>query len=163
MTRRSGDRARSAPAGSGSEVFPTPTPMSSTPTSTWLSRGPRRCPTTAEAAQKRLIAHDPQDPAAYDNLGTLRLRTRRYDEAASAYRQSLRYRTNHPATYLNLGAALKDGGRIGEAVAVWEQALRLAPGEPSVHAELARLGQSSHAWIDEKGALARRDVTALAP
>jgi tetratricopeptide (TPR) repeat protein len=90
---------------------------------------------------KHGIAHDPQDPAAYYNLGTLLLRTRRYDEAACAYRQSLRYRTNHPATYLNLGAALKDGGRISEAVAAWEQTLRLALGDPSVHAEMARIGR----------------------
>ena len=66
---------------------------------------------------------------------------RRYDEAACAYRQSLRYRTNHPATYLNLGSALKDGGRISEAVAAWEQALRVAPGDPVISAELARVRQ----------------------
>ena len=84
----------------------------------------------------------PQDPGAYDNLGTLLLRTRRYDEAACAYRRSLRYRTNHPATYLNLGAALKDGGRISEAVAAWEYAPRLAPGDPSVRAELVRDGRA---------------------
>ena len=72
-------------------------------------------PEDAEQALKNLIDHDPDDPSAYYNLGTLLLRTRRYDEATSAYRQSLRYRTNHPATYLNLGCALKDSGRIGRS------------------------------------------------
>jgi tetratricopeptide (TPR) repeat protein len=115
----------------------------------FTGRSHRRCqflfehgsPDEAEAALKTLIARDPQDPAAYHNLGTLLLRTRRYDEAACAYRQSLRSRTNHPATYLNLGAALKDGGRMSEAVAAWEQALRLAPGDPIGRAELARTGR----------------------
>jgi protein O-GlcNAc transferase len=88
-----------------------------------------------------LIEHAPEDASAYYNLGTLFLRSRRYDEAARAYRQSLRFRTNHPATYLNLGCALKDSGRIEEAVTAWEQALRLAPGDPMVRAELAQAGR----------------------
>jgi tetratricopeptide (TPR) repeat protein len=98
-------------------------------------------PDDAERALKSLIEHAPEDPSAHYNLGTLLLRTHRYDEAACAYRQSLRFRTNHPATYLNLGCALKDSGRIEEAVLAWEQALRLVPGDPSVRAELAQVGR----------------------
>ena len=69
------------------------------------------------------------------------MRSGRPEEAATAYRLSLRYRTNHPATYLNLGSAPKDAGRMSEAVAAWEQALRLAPGDPAICAELARVGK----------------------
>ena len=64
----------------------------------------------AEQALKCLIDHDPDDAAAHYNLGTLLLRTQRYDEAVLAYRQALRCRPNHPATHLNLAAALAAAG-----------------------------------------------------
>jgi tetratricopeptide (TPR) repeat protein len=97
----------------------------------------------AQPLQKlpRRFSLDPQDASAYHNLGTLLLRTARYDEAVQAYRQSVRFRLNHPATYFSLGYALKDSGRIEEAVGAWEQALRLAPNDPSAKGELMRHGR----------------------
>ena len=56
------------------------------------------------------------------------LRSRRHDEAAQSFRQSLRHRADTRATYLHLGFALKESGRIEEAVSAWQQVLRLCAG-----------------------------------
>ena len=96
----------------------------------------------AERALQALIDHDPADASAHHNLGTLRMRTQRYGEAAEAYRRSLSLRPDYAATHLNLGYALKDSGRLDEAVAEWEQTLRLAPGDTAARDGLARIGRS---------------------
>ena len=89
---------------------------------------------------RRLIARTPQDPSAHHNLGTLLLRSGRFDDAEQSYRQSLRYRSNHVDTYLRLGYALREGRRAAEAAAAWEQVLRLSPGHPVALDELRRMG-----------------------
>jgi predicted Zn-dependent protease len=57
----------------------------------------------AEVALQSLIDHDPGDASAHHNLGTLRMRTQRYDGAVEAYRRSLSLRPRYAATHLNLG------------------------------------------------------------
>jgi Flp pilus assembly protein TadD len=96
----------------------------------------------AEVALQSLIDHDPDDASAHHNLGTLRMRTQRYDGAVEAYRRSLSLRPRYAAKHLNLGYALKDSGRLDEAVAEWEQTLRLAPGDPAARQELVRVGRT---------------------
>jgi tetratricopeptide (TPR) repeat protein len=75
----------------------------------------------AEQTLRSLIAHSPDDASAHYNLGTLLMRTNRFDEAVGVYHQSLRYRPNYAATYLNLGYALRDSGRIDEAATAWSR------------------------------------------
>jgi Flp pilus assembly protein TadD len=89
-----------------------------------------------------LIERSPDDASAHHNLGTLLLRTRRFDEAAESYREALRLRPDNPATYLHLGYALKEAGRTAEATLAWEQVLRLAPGDPAALEELRRLRET---------------------
>jgi tetratricopeptide (TPR) repeat protein len=95
-------------------------------------------PAAAEQALRSLIGRDPSDAASHQNLGTLLLRLKRYDEAAREYRQALRLRADAPATHLLLGYALKESGRLAEAVAAWEEVLRLAPENAAARAELKR-------------------------
>ena len=95
----------------------------------------------AEEALRFLVENYPNEPSAHHNLGTLLLRLKRYDDAASSFRQALRHRADAPATYLHLGYALKESGRIDEAIAAWQQVLRLAPGDPSARDELIRARQ----------------------
>ena len=99
-------------------------------------------PEEAEAAVLALIALDPADPRSHQNLGTLLLRAGRFDEAARAYRQSLRFRSDSAVTYMNLATALKESGRIEEAVGAWEQVLRLVPGDPTARRELILAGRA---------------------
>jgi Flp pilus assembly protein TadD len=89
------------------------------------------------------IEHDPRDSSVHHKLGTLRLATRRCDEAVQEYRQALRYRPNHAATYLQLGYALKESGRLSEAVPAWEHVLRLSPGDPSARRELMQVRRAT--------------------
>ena len=98
----------------------------------------------AEAALRTLIDHQPADACAHHNLGILMLRSRRHDEAAQSFRQSLRHRANAPATYLHLGFALKESGRIEEAVSAWQQVLRLAPADAAALEELKQAGHSGN-------------------
>jgi tetratricopeptide (TPR) repeat protein len=99
-------------------------------------------PEEAEAATLALIAHDPGDARSHHNLGTLLLRAGRFDDAARACRQSLRFRSDSAATYMNLAAALKGSGRLEEAVGAWEQVLRLVPGDPTARRELILAGRA---------------------
>jgi tetratricopeptide (TPR) repeat protein len=96
-------------------------------------------PAAVESALRALIAHDSSDAPAHQNLGTLLLGLKRYEEAAQSFRQALRYRASEPPTYRYLGYALKESGRIEEAVAAWQQVLRLAPGDPEATEELSRV------------------------
>ena len=91
----------------------------------------------AEPGFKVLRDHDPDDAPAYHAPGILPPRTRPYDEALQAYRQSLRFRACDPDAYLNLGDTLKDSGPIYEAIAAvnkydgWPTATRRRPGYDS--------------------------------
>ncbi len=61
----------------------------------------------------RLTRVDPTDPSAWHNLGTLKFRQRSYDEAITAYRESLRLRPRSAATHELLDRAIslrQEGG-----------------------------------------------------
>jgi tetratricopeptide (TPR) repeat protein len=77
-----------------------------------------------------LIARQPGDACAYHNLGTLKSKAERFDEAVSAYERSIALRPNFALSYLTLGHALEDRGRIDEAISAWQHTLRLAPNNP---------------------------------
>jgi tetratricopeptide (TPR) repeat protein len=88
-------------------------------------------PDDAREAIEGLLRRDPQDAAAYHNLGSVRYRLGQYEASADAYRQSLQLRPSSASTYLHLGYALREAGRLPEARTAWQQALRLAPGQPN--------------------------------
>jgi Flp pilus assembly protein TadD len=100
-------------------------------------------PAEAERVVSELVRRAPADAAAHHNLGTIRLRLKRYPAAVQAYRDALGHRADAPTTQLHLGYALKECGRLEEAVAAWEEVLPLAPGDPAATAELQRAVQLS--------------------
>ncbi len=85
-------------------------------------------PADSEKALKELIRRQPEDAAAHHNLGTVKMRMRRFQPAVEAFQKSLEYRPNSSPTYLHLGYALRECGRLEEAIQAWEQVLRLDPG-----------------------------------
>jgi GT2 family glycosyltransferase/tetratricopeptide (TPR) repeat protein len=67
-------------------------------------------PTAAEAALRALVEHEPEDPSAHHNLGTVLLLSRRFDEAVVAYRRSLDLRPDAAGTQAQLRVALQRAG-----------------------------------------------------
>jgi GT2 family glycosyltransferase/tetratricopeptide (TPR) repeat protein/2-polyprenyl-3-methyl-5-hydroxy-6-metoxy-1,4-benzoquinol methylase len=96
-------------------------------------------PAEAEQALQDLTRRQPQDAAAFHNLGTARVRLGRPEAAAESYRQSLRLRPESPATCVSLANALRDCGRLPEAVEAWEQTLRLDPGNREAREALSQV------------------------
>jgi Flp pilus assembly protein TadD len=93
-------------------------------------------PGDADKALQDLVKLEPDNASAWHNLGTVRMRLRRYGAAVEAYRRALELRPNAPATALHLGCALKEGGRQEEARQAWETVLRLDPGNRQALIEL---------------------------
>ncbi len=84
-------------------------------------------PAETEQELRQLLRLDPENAAAYHNLGTVHFRLHCYPEAVQAYQESLRHRPNTPGTYVQLGNALRESCRLGEAVSAWQEVLRIDP------------------------------------
>ena len=93
----------------------------------------------AESAFRALIERDPQNAAAYHNLGSILFKLGRYDESVAAYRDSIRLRPQSAATYDHLAFALRESCNMPEAVAAWKTALAIDPNDPIATDELQKL------------------------
>jgi tetratricopeptide (TPR) repeat protein len=96
-------------------------------------------PAAAETALVALVGCDPENSAAYHNLGTVYLQTRRPDRAVDAYRAALRHRPDNAPSWVNLGHALLASGQHNEAAHAWREALRHNPGDTDAAAALREL------------------------
>jgi tetratricopeptide (TPR) repeat protein len=96
----------------------------------------------AERSFGRVIALDPQESRALNNLGLSYEAQNRIDEALATYRRAIeaQRRPPHPSEQplLNLGALLNKNGRYTEAVAPLQQAIALAPSSSRCHEELSK-------------------------
>jgi len=88
-------------------------------------------------ALTQLVARDPENAAAHHNLGTVCRWRGQYEEAAEAYRASLRLRPESADTCIQLGHAFAGCGRDADAISAWQEALRIAPDEPRAAAALS--------------------------
>jgi superkiller protein 3 len=70
---------------------------------------------------------EPRNADAYYNLGHLRAHQGRWDDAVTAYRQTLHVMPEHPQAHSNLGQILAQQGKVADAVAEFEAALRVDP------------------------------------
>ena len=95
------------------------------------------------------------------NLGEVRRRRDRADEAAACYRRAIQARGDYPEAHNGLGMALDDMGQSLEAIAAFERGLELRPDFVDALLNLAA------AWLHRGGsdeALARcREAGRLAP
>lgn len=73
----------------------------------------------------------------WNNLGVLRARHKRYEDAMSAFEGALKGDSTDPVFNLNLGVCLSFLKRPQEATQYLEEALRLAPDDPEIHLLLA--------------------------
>lgn len=95
----------------------------------------------AEAAFQQVTEVDRTGRAAkaYFQLGYVRVRLDRYEQATRAYRDAIRIRPDYAEARNNLALALEDQGDVAGAIHELEKGLRLAAGVPSLAFNLGRL------------------------
>jgi arylsulfatase A-like enzyme/Flp pilus assembly protein TadD len=74
---------------------------------------------------RHLIAVDPSNGLAYENIGTIQLEKNDNASAEASLRQALKIDPNLPAAYTALGVALTRNGRKAEAIDAWKRAVEL--------------------------------------
>ncbi|MFK3890578.1 tetratricopeptide repeat-containing sulfotransferase family protein [Sphingomonas sp. NPDC079357] len=90
-----------------------------------------------EAADyETIVAADPRDYRAWNNLGSARLAEGRVDDAVAAFDEAVRYAPNEVGLYLNLAQALRDAGRFDVRQQVMRDTAALFPNDPEVQLEL---------------------------
>jgi arylsulfatase A-like enzyme/tetratricopeptide (TPR) repeat protein len=72
---------------------------------------------------------DPTNGLAYQNIGTLQLRSGDRAAAEASLRRALAVDDSLPGAYTTLGVVLSGTGRSAEAVEVWKRAVAIDPGE----------------------------------
>lgn len=102
-------------------------------------------PADAEACYKQVLALNERDLNALNNLGTLNLQYRRYEEGMRLIRRSLEIQPAQPQGHMFLGNALKDLKRPSEALPCYDRAIALKPdlaaayyNRGNAHADLQR-------------------------
>jgi tetratricopeptide (TPR) repeat protein len=86
-----------------------------------------------------LLSGRPNDSAAWNALGLVRLQQRKPDEAISAFRRGIELQPEFPEAHNNLGGALAETGDRTGAVAHFREAIRLQPDLAGAQRNLAKL------------------------
>ena len=109
-------------------------------------------PREAIAPFRRATEFTPDNPGAFNNLGSAYLHVGDFDRAADAFSRSLALEPRR-ASYSNAGTVLYYRGRYREAVEMFRKAIELAPADHRVWGNLAdalllesRLDESSQAY-----------------
>jgi tetratricopeptide (TPR) repeat protein len=93
----------------------------------------------AEQQFKRVIALDPNDSAAYVDLGGLYVQENRSDEAIQCFQQAIKKDPNDSNSFYNLAVLYQLKGRDDLALPLYRDVLRLKPGDPDTLQNMARL------------------------
>jgi arylsulfatase A-like enzyme/tetratricopeptide (TPR) repeat protein len=94
----------------------------------------------AAAVFRRLIAADPSNALAYENLGMTELQARDVKAAESSLRRAIDLDPSLAGAYTALGVVLANTGRVPEAVEAWKKALALDPSDQNAADNLKRVG-----------------------
>jgi tetratricopeptide (TPR) repeat protein len=90
----------------------------------------------AEEGLQILVSRFPADAAAHHNLGTVYLRTQRFQEAEVESRISLRLRPAFAPSAVHLAFALENQGKVQDAVQAWQAVLAIEPRHKLAHYSL---------------------------
>ena len=101
-----------------------------------------------------IVADEPNRHWAWERLGELKARLRRFDEAADNFGRALQLQPQDPSLLFKLAQANFDSGRRKEAAQVLAVAATLAPGTPAIFRLQADLHEAAADW----GALEREAV-----
>jgi len=93
----------------------------------------------AEAAYRAVLAAEPAQGDAWNNLGLLLHATGKSDEALTCLQQATRLQPENPRAWGNLGVVLKKLGQLDAAADAQRQALRIAPDFAAAHNNLGNL------------------------
>lgn len=88
------------------------------------------------ADYEAIVAADPRDYRAWNNLGSARLAEGRVDAAVVAFDEAVRHAPADVRLYINLAQALRAAGRFDVRQRVMRDAAALAPNDPDVQLEL---------------------------
>jgi protein O-GlcNAc transferase len=104
----------------------------------------------AVACFQRVLALQPDNLVAYNQLGNALQGLGRLEEAKAAYQTLLALNPNVAAAYSNLGAIWQMQGKTVEAIAAYRQAIHLNPNFVVARLNLGRLYASQSAWLEAK-------------
>jgi len=91
---------------------------------------------SAEAANQKAIALEPNDAEAHSNLGAVLNELGRREEAEASYRKAIVLNPGLANVHYNLGITLQELGRLEEAEASCRQAIAIKPGYAEAHSNL---------------------------
>ncbi len=94
-------------------------------------------PAQAERLYRKILSLQPDNAAAYNNLGIALMKQGRSDEAIACYRRALAIDPGGAETHNALGDAFKDRERLEEATASYRRALEIDPDSADTHHRLA--------------------------
>jgi tetratricopeptide (TPR) repeat protein len=115
-----------------------------------LGRAPEARPflQKAEEILAKAAADEPRLWQAWEKLGELKARSRRFAEAESDFARAAALRPKDPSLLFKWARACFDNGRVDEALRILGEAARLAPGHPAVLRLYADAFESRGAWPD---------------
>ncbi len=87
----------------------------------------------AEQWFARLVAVDPANAAAHNNLGGVLFQRKRHQQAVDSYDRAIGLKPDYAGAYNNRGAVLNELGRHQEAADSCAAALRMAPDNAEAH------------------------------
>jgi Flp pilus assembly protein TadD len=93
----------------------------------------------AEATLRKLLAQEPSNTAAWNNLASLLGESGRPAEAEAAYRKAIAFNPDFVDFHVNFGIFLKTNNRLAEAEASFREAVTVKPGHAPTLAHLAQL------------------------
>lgn len=85
---------------------------------------------------RKALEYNPEDPKAYNNLGSALARQRNADEAIEQFRKALELEPGFGEAHVNLGVALAEKGKLDEALLHFARAAELTPDNPKAHGNL---------------------------
>ena len=92
------------------------------------------------ATFRRLIAADPSNALAYENLGMAQLQAKDVKGAEASLRRAIDLDPSLAGAYTALGVVLATTGRTPEAIDAWKKALALDPADQNAADNLKRVG-----------------------
>ena len=93
----------------------------------------------AEREFRKVLAADPDNAPAHNNLGNAYLRQGRLEEAISSYKKAVKLDVNLGLAYSNWGYALEALGDVKKAVKLYAIATRVTPGDAWPHNRLGEI------------------------
>ncbi len=79
----------------------------------------------------------PQDSEAHNDLGIIRSKQTKFDDAIKHYEEAIRLRPDNPVAYNNLGIAFANQGERTKAIANYRRALQIRPKYAEVYNHMA--------------------------